>query len=514
MTSSKSARRQHIANVIVAQVNTAVGMAGSFVVTPAILYGLGDARYGGWLLINSFVSYTRFLDLGTSSGAVKYGAGAEKRGDMEDFQRVLDTATALFLGIAFLTMLATGALTVLLPHLYPTVAGDEALTILVLGCSMVVDACARPFATTLRMRSLYFITDAFEIVSYSIFKLGLLLYLAYSGRLSLRVLAILTLCDSGLRILFAATAALTINPAVRKINPFRAHRAMVRKIATMGVAVTIMLLADIIRFQIDAAVIGFFKPDSPISISIFGVGTRLPSIANTAIGVIGAVLIPRLSGLSEVGDKKGAMDLVREGSQTTGFVASFVLVNIAVLGPGFLALWLKKPWVAESGRLLLVMLPGYYIALLTGPAAGLLVGEGKMRGLTLLTVVEALTNLALSIALIFRLGILGVALGTVIPLGFFRGVVFPLLLKREIGLRPIDYLRMHAPAIGIGLAYLVLTGGLALVPMTSYGRFILLGGLSTLVFAVLLMATVPVVRTAVTKRLRRKSASDKKAANT
>ena len=37
-------------------------MAGSFVVTPAVLYGLGDAGYGGWLLINSFMGYMKLLD--------------------------------------------------------------------------------------------------------------------------------------------------------------------------------------------------------------------------------------------------------------------------------------------------------------------------------------------------------------------------------------------------------------------------------------------------------------------
>jgi len=494
---------QHVANVVVSQLNTAIVMAGSFVVTPAILFGLGDAHYGGWLLINSFISYMRFLDLGTSSGTVKFAAGANERGDAADLRRVFDTSTAMFLVLGALALGATLGLAFTLPRLYPTIAGDQATTILVLGIGMTVDMCLRPFAAALRMRSLFFVYDALEIVTYSIFKLGLVLYYAYGPGLSYRVLAFLTLGETVVRMLVVTVAAFFVSPAVRRINPLRAERSMVRKLATMGAAVSIIMIADIVRFQVDAAVIGWFMPESPESISVFGVGTRLASIAYTAIGVIGAVLMPKFSGLSETGDKEGLMKLLRRGSSSTGLVSSFVLVNIAVLGPSFLALWLKKPWIAESSRILLVVLPGYYIALLTGPSAGLLVGKGKLRGLTTLTVVEALANFVLSVALIRSMGILGVALGTAIPLAVFRGLVFPLLLKKEIALAPLDYARMHARAVGIGLAYLGLVGGLAWVPLTSYARFVGLGLASSVVFAALALGLVPEARAAVLRRLRR-----------
>jgi O-antigen/teichoic acid export membrane protein len=496
-------RLQHVANVVVSQLNTAIVMAGSFVVTPAILYGLGDSQYGGWLLINSFISYMRFLDLGTSSGTVKFAAGAHERGDDSDLRRVFDTSTAMFLVLGALAFVATLGLTLLLPRLYPTIAGDQGTTILLLGLGMTIDMCLRPFAAALRMRSLFFVYDALEIVTYSIFKLGLVLYFAYGPGLSYRVLAFLTLGETAVRMLIITGAALVVSPAVRRIHPFRAERAMVRKLATMGAAVSIIMIADIVRFQVDAGVIGYFLPQSPESISIFGVGTRLASIAYTAIGVIGAVLMPKFSGLSETGDKAGLLNLLRRGSSSTGLVSSFVLVNIAVLGPNFLALWLKKPWIAESSRILLVVLPGYYIALLTGPSAGLLVGNGKLRGLTLLTVAEAIVNFVLSVVLIKAIGIIGVAIGTAIPLIVFRGVVFPILLHKEIGLRPLDYGRMHARAMGIGLVYLLLVGGLSWVPLTSYARFLLLGIGSTIIFLLLALALVPEVRAALHRRLRR-----------
>ncbi len=494
-------RWSSIANVVVSQLNTAIVTAGSFVVTPAVLYGLGDAGYGGWLLINSFMGYMKFLDLGASSGTVKFGAGAEGRGDQKDLARVLDTSAAIFVLIAAISLIATVVLVGVLPRLYPNVAAGEGLTILTLGGAISIDFCFRPFAATLRMRSLFYVYDAIEIFTYAVFKLGLVVWFAYDHGLSYRVLSLLTLGETVARLACVVVAALVVSPASRRINPLRADRTMVRKLATMGAAVSVIMVADIFRFQVDAAVIGFFMPHSPESISVFGVGTRLSSIAYMAIGVIGAVLLPRFSGLSETGDKAGTLELLRKANLVTGLVSSLVFVNLAVLGPHFLALWLKKPWIAQSGNILLIVLPAYYVALLTGPSAGLLTGGGKLRGLMVLTVVEAIANFALSVALVHPLGIYGVALGTAIPLAVFRGIVFPILLKKEVGIAPSAYMRTHVTALVVGAAYLVLAAPLAFVPLVSYARFALLAAASVAVFGVLVLVFVPDARAFVLRRL-------------
>lgn len=496
-------RANHLANVVVSQLNTTIVMAGSFVVTPAILHGLGDGAYGGWLLLNSFMQYMRFLDLGTSAGTMKYGAAAHEQGDGTGLKKVLDTSAAIFVAIAMTTAIATVLLTVLLPHIYPTIANGQATAILALGAAVAIDLGFRPFAATLRMRSLFFVHDGIEIVSYTVFKLGLVLYFAYHGGLSYRLLAFLTLGETLLRVVLVVGTSVVLFPSSRHVNPLGMERAMARKLAGMGAAVTIISLAEIVRFQLDAAVLGFFLPESPVSISIFAVGTRLPSVAYSSIGVIGSVLMPKFSGLTATGDNKQVFALLRRASLSTALVASLVLVNIAVLGPQFLELWLHKPWIATSSKILLFMLPAYFVGVMSGPATSLLIGRAQLRGLATLTVVEAFVNFLLSIALVRPLGIWGVAIGTAVPLVFFRGVVFPFLLRRELGLAPLEYFGMHARGIGIGALYLLLVGGLSFVAIPSFTRFFILGLLSSLVFGVLVLSIMPEARAGLQKRLGR-----------
>jgi O-antigen/teichoic acid export membrane protein len=475
--------------------------AGSFVVTPAMLAGLGDAQYGGWLLINSVVSFMRYLDLGTSAGTMKYAAGALERGDERDLAKLMNSTSAIFASIGTLALIGSFVLSYVLPRVYPTIAGDASSAIFLLGAALAVDFFSRTFAAALRARSLFFINDGIEIITFAVFKLGLLLYYAYHGGLSYKLLGTLTLAETVVRNGVVVTVAMWISPWVRRVNPFRPARDMIKKLAVMNVAMSLIHLADILRFQVDASVIGYFMPDEPIAISIFGVGTRLASIAYTAIGVIGAVLIPRFSGLSETGDQKGVRDLLARANLATGLAAVLVLVNLAALGPHFLELWLRKPWVPTSGVILRLMLPAYYVMLLAGPAAGMLIGNGKLRGLTMLTVGEGVSNLVMSCALVKPFGIYGVAIGTITPMFFFRAIAFPMLLKKEIGLSPFEYYKMNARPALIGLVYLALIGGFAFIPLVSYVRFLLLAGASVVIFLVLLVAVVPEARAAIPKVL-------------
>ncbi len=178
-------------------------------------------------------------------------------------------------------------------------------------------------------------------------------------------------------------------------------------------------------------------------------------------------------------------------------------MNLVVLGPQFLSVWLNKPWTGQSATIMLILIPGYWLGLLCGASAAQLAGAGRLRRLTIYVVVEAAFNFVLSAALVRPYGIIGVALGTAIPLLLFQVVVFPSLLQRETGMPVADYWRMHARGLWLGAVYLVLVGVLALHPAPHISNLLLRATVSTAVFAVLTLLMVPDVRTPIARRLAR-----------
>lgn len=490
-----------LANVLTSQLNTALVTAGAFVITPAILNGLGDAEYGGWLLMNAFVSYLRLLDQGAPMGAMKYGAGALSRNDEVDLARIFNTTSAVFTVIGVLAAVASLAFSAVLPHVYTSILAGQATTIITLGGAMTLDLAFRTYGVALRTKSLFLVYDGIEIVTYSIFKLGLVLYFRHD--LNYRVLAFIMLGETIARNLLVIASSLILCPWTRRLNPLRGNAEVFRRIAIIGIWVSVIQVADVVRFQLDASVIGYFIPDSATLISIFGVGTRVPSISYFAIGVIGAVMLPRFSVLAEEGKHEATRDLLQKTSLATGLLATFVLVNAAVFGPHFLHLWLKKPWTPESGTILRIMVPAYYVALFGTPTVNLLLSNARVRGLATITVVEALANFVLSVALVKPLGIYGVALGTVIPMLLVRGLVLPILVQRTLGISVLAWWRMQLPALGVCVLYFAAVVKFAWLPLPTYRRFILYGLASTAIYLVVLVIAVPEARAFVRSKLRR-----------
>lgn len=487
-------------NVSTSWGNQLVSIAGSLVVTPALIYALGDASYGAWLLVMSFVAHLRILDCGMSAGTVKYLAGALARGDRRRLVEVHSASAGVFVAAAGGALLATLALSFVLPAAFPGALRGQGALVLVVGLSAVLDLLVHPQPASLRSRSFYFVPDLIEVATYGVFKVGLVLYLARSG-LSIWTLAVLVLAESLVRNALVAGAGLWLCEWTRHASARAIRRDTLRTLATYGAANFLINVGELVRFQLDSAVIGLFL--STAHITVYAVGMRLVSIAYQAVGVIGAISIPTFSALHEVSDAEGYGRALRRTSFWTDLSAGFALANIAVLGKAFLTLWIGKPWVGEAFGVTLVMLPAYLVGLLTGPAAGLMMGAGRLRGLSALTVVEAAANLVLSLALARPLGIYGVCLGTAIPMVIFRGVVFPLVLRAAVGVPVRTYYRCHARGVAISLAYGLLILPFAFVPLRSWLGLVAAGLATAAVFAVLLVVAVPEVRDALSARLGR-----------
>jgi O-antigen/teichoic acid export membrane protein len=482
-------------NVSVSWTSNLVLVVGSFVVTPAILHAIGVDMYDTWLLVMSFVTQMRILDLGMTSGCMKFSAANYEKGDRARLLEVFNTSVAIFGASGLLACLVTFGFAYLLPDFYPRLENSEGI-IIALGLGMAIDLVCRPFAASLRSRSYFFVYDGIELATYFVFKLGLVLYLSSRG-LSLWWLAMLSLSESIVRNGTVLIIAMWLCNWTRRPNPLRAERTMMWMLLTYSGALFLMAIADLLRFQIDAAVIDKFLPEATGQITTYGIGFRLLMLATTTIGVIWSVLVPRFSGLAEKGATDELWALYRKATFNTGLLTVFGLVNITVFGLPFLKLWLHAPWVSDSYKVMLIAIPAYFIGLISGPAGGILAGVGKLKWQTAITIAEALCNVVLSIVLVQHYGIFGVCLGTAIPMILFRGVAFPIVLKKELGLSISSYYRMHLPILLLTLGYSALIAGFGFLNYHNYLELIIACTLSSAIFVALIFISFPQVREAI-----------------
>jgi O-antigen/teichoic acid export membrane protein len=186
-------------------------------------------------------------------------------------------------------------------------------------------------------------------------------------------------------------------------------------------------------------------------------------LVNAAAGVLGTFV----SEQNALGNQNALGIIWSQGTKCSLLVTLPVSGVLVFLGPEILRAWLggTKP-VATVALAMGWLAVGQVFDLAQSTAYHVLMNSGKHKVLALLMICEAGVNLALSIILIRFMGIVGVAIGTSIPL-IVRGLFFyPLYMPRVTGFPLRQYVREAVlPPLCSSLP------AIALAALCKYGGF-------------------------------------------
>jgi O-antigen/teichoic acid export membrane protein len=102
-------------------------------------------------------------------------------------------------------------------------------------------------------------------------------------------------------------------------------------------------------------------------------------------------------------------------SRIIGFIATFMLVPlVAYIGP-LLEVWLELTQPASRICSVILLISTYFLVLFRSGSVQILLMCDREKELTAVALLECFLNLVISIILVKQLGIVGVALGTLIP---------------------------------------------------------------------------------------------------
>jgi O-antigen/teichoic acid export membrane protein len=149
--------------------------------------------------------------------------------------------------------------------------------------------------------------------------------------------------------------------------------------------------------------------------------------------------------MSSQSDAAGNINRLRKifivGNRACAFTIFPITTLFVVLGKSIIEVWLGKQYVAQAYPILLVLIFPHTLMLMQNASSRILFGISKHGKLAIVTLIEGIANLVLSIVLVRRYGILGDAWGTAIPLlGTFL-LFMPWHLCSKLGVRTSTYVR-------------------------------------------------------------------------
>jgi O-antigen/teichoic acid export membrane protein len=403
--------------------------------------------------------------------------------DAAECQRVFSTALRAYLCIAGCVIVG-GAILASLAPLYAKTASDAVIfgrLILISSVTIALGFPARTFIGALNAALRYDMAAALEI----------LLLLLRSGGTIFALLAgygVLGMAISSLCCTFP-WMALGVYFTRREYPFLRLH---VRKSAcgagsalfSYSVYSFLARVADLLRYQMDAVVISAFIGLSAVTHYRMAANLAMPfiEVVLAATGTL-QTLFSRLEGRH---DLESVQRVLLLGTKISIGISSFVAFGLIAWGKPFIVRWMGPNYV-DAYPCLVALVVGLMAALWQAPSVSMLFGVSRHRFYAILCCGEGLANLCLSILLARKYGILGVALGTMIPMVLSKLVVQPVYVCRVVELDYRTYIGKVLRNLGAAAVSLIVPYAITVAIVgPDISALVLTGSLSALTYLPLL----------------------------
>jgi O-antigen/teichoic acid export membrane protein len=425
----KLEKLQFIKNVGSNWIALATDVLVGFFLSPFILHRLGDAAFGIWVLIFSITGYYGLFDLGIRSSLVRYVSKAKATGDMEYATRVINTSLFSYTCIgtfAFLITIALSASVDSLFHIDPQFHNTARWLLLMVGSAVSLGFPLGISGGVLEGLQRFDVASLTRIVQ-TLLKAVLIVFFLTRG-FGLLTVAFITVTLPILSALVCSVIALRILPV--RIGLSYVDRETFREIARYSGVMLIMIISGRLRFRTDAIVIGTFL--SSVAITYFNIGARIVDYAGEVVEGLAQLFVPMSSHSEATGNVNRLRLILIAGNRFCAFIIFPLCALLVILGKSVIEVWVGKRYVAQSYPVLLLMLIPSTLMLSQLASGRLLVGSGKHRTWAVMTLVEGVANLVLSILLVRPYGIIGDALGTAIPLSATAIFFLPAHVCRKV----------------------------------------------------------------------------------
>jgi len=389
-------------------IDAAIGL----VMLPFNLAHLGMAAYGLWMLTTSFTAYFAMLDLGYGGALVRFVAQYRARRDARALNEVLSTISVVYTSIGVVTYLAVLAIAFnmeLISALTPDQRATSRTLLLIIGASVALRFAFGPYGGV--------------IVGFQRYHLNNLTSIATSLTVASANVAVL-LAGHGIVALVAVTTGVRIAALlVYRMNAYRVfpgleidwrrfNRTRLREVSGFGVFMLLLDTAYKVNYSTDMVVIGAWL-GAP-AVALWAPAQRLSELILKLSNQLSEALFPIVVDCDASERAARLRMLFLHGTRLSLATVLPVAGGVALLAHPLLTAWIG-PSFGSTTTVVQILAFVVIVRVASATSSVVLKGAGLHRRLTILVGLMAAGNLALSIALVRTHGLVGVAVGTAVP---------------------------------------------------------------------------------------------------
>ena len=384
--------------------------------TPLVVRTLDAELYGVWSFLNGLLAYSSLFYIGLGAAFIRYLAQYRAQQDRPSANRLASVVFVIYTAIGTLSLLACIAIAPFISNflavpLAPAAAQQTAVACMLLGGRLLFMFVATIFSGVLIAEERMMMATTISIAG-TVARFAAVPLLLHVG-LPLVTLAVIMTVSAAMEAAAMAIAAFNRVPGLR-LRPGVPQRAELRVLYGFGIRAFFVDLSGWIINYTDVIVVGAVI--GAAGVTAYSIPLQLVTYGRVAVQGMLSALLPRLTAYDTHGEDRALASAYLRVCRNANFVAGFIAASLLTLGMPFLRLWIGEAFSSGSSMVLVCLaLAGYFQAVGTQTAVPFYQARQALRVPVLVLLAEAAANLALSLVLARRMGVNGVALGTILP---------------------------------------------------------------------------------------------------
>lgn len=431
--------REIIRNVTSNWAGLFLGVVIAFFLSPFLVHRLGDVNYGLWVLILSVTGYMGLLDIGLRVSIVKYVSRLHAVSDSEGLNKTVSTGVAMYGLIALIIIIVSIILQFIIDKIFPipqeAIFSARIVTLLA-GANLALTLVLSVFGGFLSGLQRYDIVNMIGIPVLILRSIAIVIFI--SQGFSIITLGIIHLLSQVL------SGGLMIRECYKKWNPLRIHRKYVnlesvRSLFSYSVFILMNSVAMMLLFKSGEIVTGIVI--STAAVTYYAIASGLTHYLSQIIGTMTQVLHPYASAKDAGGDVESIKTAVLVGTKVCLLITLPIGITFVILGEQFIASWMGESYATVAGPLLVILAITRIFWLAQSATGNIMLGVGKHKVLVIINLITAVASIIGSLILVFPYGLLGLVIGSAIPVIFIQGLIMPLYACRIFEFSILEYLR-------------------------------------------------------------------------
>lgn len=419
------------------------GVAGQIVIafflSPFLVKTLGDTQYGIWTVVAALSGYMSLLDLGIASALTRFVSKYHATGEHEKVKKILSSALFIFVLISVLLISVSPYLADLMVQsmsFKPSFKGVLHSLVIIVSFDMAL------FVTSGIFRGAFAGFQRFEIINiarlFSLLFKAIVFYIYLSDGGGLIEMAYISIVSNIVIIFFY----LWMLKRYYNFVEFSIHdvdKKHIGKVLHYSKFVFIAMIASQLLNYSSSFVIGFYI--SAAAITWFSIPWSLAEYIKQFCLAMSRTYIPAFSQLESSGKSEEIKQFYISGTRYMLIISNLFCLGMIVLGSDFIAIWMGEAYAEKAVYILYIMFISLYFFSPHLIAYALLQGLSRHKWYAYANLGVSIISLVISILLVQKYGLEGIAAGIAIPQILFCGLAVPIYVSKIVNQSLWYYIR-------------------------------------------------------------------------